>query len=75
MKAPTTTLLGPKRLWIIIVNIIIIIEGGAGGRFLIIRTREELSREWLHSLSVDELPALSIWFVIMGLPPTPYAMR
>ena len=25
MKAPTTTLLGPKRLWIIIVNIIIII--------------------------------------------------
>ena len=25
MKAPTITLLGPKRLWIIIVNIIIII--------------------------------------------------
>ena len=25
VKAPTTTLLGPKRLWIIIVNIIIII--------------------------------------------------
>ena len=25
MKAPTTTLIGPKRLWIIIVNIIIII--------------------------------------------------